>query len=56
MMKRKTMPQNSKKNDYVFSIADGKTLRICSNFESGNIRLVRQVNALSVRIGQFSMS
>ena len=39
---------NSKKNEYEFEVAENKKIKISSKFESGNIRLIRQVNSQSV--------
>lgn len=48
MKKRNAEVPGWKQNDYLFEIVEGRSLRISSNFESGNIRLVRQNNHLSV--------
>lgn len=41
---------NPKRNEYVFSIDTQRQILISSNFENGNISLVKQVNELHVCI------
>lgn len=51
MSKRQSSPSKaplSKKNEYTFSIDDERSICISSNFESGNIRLIKQLSEFSV--------
>jgi len=39
----------SKKNEYVFNIDSDRTFQLSSNFENGNINLVKQIHELYVK-------
>lgn len=45
----------SKKNEYLFNIDTERTFSLSSNFESGNINLVKQIHELYVKKQQLSI-